>query len=69
MTTPGSASNQLPEDIPVLIDADRIAQRVSELAAELDAALAAVGLKQKIVHEVVASLAWLSAVELDVASE
>ena len=40
-----------------------------ELAGELDAALAAVSLKQKIVHEVVSSLAWLSTVSLEVASD
>ena len=60
MTTPGSAINQLPEDIPVLIDADRIAQRVSELATELERDLGELDAEVTLVPVMTGSMLFVS---------
>ena len=60
MTTPGSAINQHPEDIPVLIDADRIAQRVSELATELERDLGALDAEVTLVPVMTGSMLFVS---------
>ena len=60
MTTPGSAINQHPEDIPVLIDADRIAQRVSELATELERDLGTLDAEVTLVPVMTGSMLFVS---------